>query len=188
MARLPYPEPASLPEENRRLLEQLPPLNIFRMLAGAGASFAPFMTMVDAYLNAGALDPEVRELVILRVGHLCHAPYEIHQHERVSRTLGISDARIRACGDVLPNPLFSDAENAALQFADDQVRNVKASRTCFEAARAHLTDTQMQELILIVGIYMMVSRYLETMEIELEDAPIAGSGLEDIRQATRHHG
>ncbi len=41
MARLPYPDPADLPDASRALLEGLPQLNIFRMLAGSGPSFAP---------------------------------------------------------------------------------------------------------------------------------------------------
>ena len=180
MAKLPYPDMAALPEENRKLLETLPPLNIFRMLSGAGASFPAFMALINAYLNHGALDAELRELAILRVGHLQKSPYELHQHERVSRTIGMSAERIAAAGGPLPSPLFSEAENAALAFIDDQVAKVKADGALFDAAHKHVGDAGMQELILIVGIYMLVCRFLETMEIELEEKDIEGSGLEEI--------
>ena len=180
MAKLPYPDAAALPEENRKLLETLPPLNIFRMLAGAGASFPPFMALINAYLNHGALDAELRELAILRVGHLQASAYELHQHERVSRTIGMTAERIAAAGGTLPSPLFSAAENAALTFIDEQVRHVKADAALFDEALGHVGDAGMQELILIAGIYMLVCRYLETMEIELEETEIEGSGLDEI--------
>lgn len=186
MARLPYPDLASLPAGNRKLLETLPPLNIFKMLAGSGPSFAPFMALINAYLNEGLLDAHLRELAILRVGHLCGSAYELHQHLRVSRTLRLSESRIAAAAGALPSPEFSEAENAALALADDLVAHVKASKKTFEEARAHLGDSGVQELIIIVGVYLLVCRYLETLEIELEETEIKGSGLEEIRKSMKH--
>ncbi len=185
MARLPYPNPEDLLPENRELMAGLPPLNVFRMMSGAGASFAPFMQFISAYLNEGVLDPELRELVILRVGHLCGSAYEVHQHERVSRTLGMSEARIQTVKGPLPNGLFSDAENAALAFTDEQVAKVKVSDATFDATKAHLSDPQMVELTIIVGTYLMVCRFLETLEIELEENDIDGSGLEEIEASVK---
>ncbi|MAN60542.1 MAG: carboxymuconolactone decarboxylase [Parvibaculum sp.] len=186
MARLPYPDLKDLSPENRDLMASLPPLNVFRMMSGAGASFAPFMQFISAYLNEGALDPELRELVILRVGHLCGSAYEVHQHERVSRTLGMSVPRIQAVKGNLPSDLFSDAENAALLFSDEQVAQVKVSDTTFAATHTHLTDPQIVELTLIVGTYLMVCRFLETLEIELEETDIDGSGLEEIEASVKN--
>lgn len=185
MARLPYPDLKGLSPENRNLMANLPPLNVFRMMSGAGASFAPFMQFISAYLNEGVLDPELRELVILRVGHLCGSNYEVHQHERVSRTLGMSEERIQAVKGPLPNSLFNESENAALAFADEQVANVKVGDTTFASTKAHLSDSQMVELTIIVGTYLMVCRFLETLEIELEETDIDGSGLEEIEASVK---
>lgn len=183
MPRLPYPDPAALPEANAKLLEGLPRLNIFRMLAGSGPSFVPFMSLINAYLNEGILDAELRELVILRVGHICGSAYELHQHIRVSRNLGLSEKRIGAANGKLPSPEFTEAENAALALADDLVARVKADRTLFEKARQHLGDSGVQELVIVVGVYLLVCRYLETLEIEIEDQDIEGSGLEEIKRS-----
>lgn len=188
MARIPYPDPADLPEASRELLKGLPQLNIFRMLAGSGPSFLPFMALINAYLNEGLLDTELRELVILRVGHLCGSSYEQHQHRRVSRMVGMSAERIEAAEGALPSPLFSETENAVLAFTDDQVANVKADATLFAAAREHLGDAGMQELVIIVGIYLLVCRYLETFEIDLEETDIPTSGLDEIRRSMKDHG
>ncbi len=185
MARLPYPELNDLSPENRDLMASLPPLNVFRMMSGAGASFGPFMQFISAYLNEGVLDPELRELVILRVGHLCGSHYEVHQHERVSRTLGMSEERIQAVKGDLPSSLFNEVENAALYFTDEQVAQVKVSDATFKAVHTHLTDAQIVELTIIVGTYLMVCRFLETLEIELEETDIDGSGLEEIEESVK---
>lgn len=186
MARLSYPDTNDLSPENRDLMASLPPLNVFRMMSGAGASFAPFMQFISAYLNEGVLDPELRELVILRVGHLCGSAYEVHQHERVSRTIGMTEERIQAVKAAIPNKLFSDAENAALLFADEQVDKVRVSDAVFAATKAHLTEKQIIELTIIVGTYLMVCRFLETLEIELEETDIDGSGLEEIEASVKN--
>ncbi|MEX1154092.1 carboxymuconolactone decarboxylase family protein [Parvibaculum sp.] len=188
MARIPYPDPASLAPENRALRETLPQLNIFRMLSGSGPSFAPFMALVNAYLNDGLLDTELRELVILRVGHLCGSDYERHQHRRVSRMLGMSEARIAAASGALPSAHLSESENAVLAFTDDQVASVKADAALFAAAHRHLGDAAMQELVIIIGIYLLVCRYLETFEIELEEKDIETSGLDEIRRSMKNNG
>ena len=102
--------------------------------------------------------------------------------------LGMSAERIEAAEGALPSPLFSEAENAALAFTDDQVANVKADGKLFAAAHAHLGDAGMQELVVIIGVYLLVCRYLETFEIDLEEMDIATSGLDEIRQSMKESG
>ena len=188
MARIAYPDPATLSDEAQKLLADLPPLNIFRMLAGSGASFVPFMSLINAYLNSGVLGAELRELVILRVGHLCGSAYELHQHHRVSRVIGMSEERMAATAGALPSPLFSDEENAVLAFTDNQVANVKADGTLFAKTHKHLGDAGMQELVIIIGVYLLVCRYLETFEIDLEETDIETSGLDEIRRSVESNG
>ena len=71
-------------------------------------------------------------------------------------------------------------------FSDEQVAQVKVSDTTFAATHTHLTDPQIVELTLIVGTYLMVCRFLETLEIELEETDIDGSGLEEIEASVKN--
>ena len=45
---------------------------------------------LGALLRRGELDPRLREIAILRVGMLCGAGYEVHQHRWVARRVGLS--------------------------------------------------------------------------------------------------
>ncbi|MBI1261681.1 MAG: carboxymuconolactone decarboxylase family protein [Rhizobiales bacterium] len=180
MAMLPYPDPASLPADDAALLAKLPPLNIFRMLAGSGPSFQPLMALFNAYLNNGLLDHEMRELIILRVGHVCGSAYEQHQHRRVSRMIGMSDERIAAASGALPSAHLSEAENSVLVFVDSLAIHTKGDPALFERAKQHLDDAAIQEVVIVTGIYLLVCRYLETMGIEIEETDIESSGLEEI--------
>jgi 4-carboxymuconolactone decarboxylase len=185
MARIPYPDLDTLPPENRALLEKLPDINIFRMLAGSGACFPAFMDFLNSYMNQGVLDPELRELVILRVGHLCGSAYELYQHERVSRMIGMKEERISAAAGKMPSPLYSEAENAAIALTDNLFTQTKADAEILARARHHVGDTGLQQIILVIGFYMLVSRYLESLEIEIEEKPFEVNPLPEINAASK---
>ncbi len=187
MARIPYPEPGELRPENAALLEDLPDLNVFRMVARAGSSFGPFMALVSAYLNDGQLDPQLRELVILRVGHFCKSAYEVWHHERVSREVGMDETRIKAAAGPIPSPHFSDAENAALALTDDILVNTRAGDATFSEALSHLGKNPLSELVVIIGVYMMVCRFLETFDIDIETGEVPEGRLEKIRAGVTRH-
>ena len=76
MARIPYPDIESLPDDVRSFYDRLrPKINIYRMLPHAETSLYGFMKLGNALLFKAKLDPVLRELVILRVGYLSDATY-----------------------------------------------------------------------------------------------------------------
>ena len=126
--------------------------------------------MGNALLYRCELDPVLRELAIIRVGRLSRAAYEVFQHERIGREAGVTEDKIAALRDATPEaPAFNDNEKAVLRFADDVVRNIKASDKNLKAVQAFLSPGAVVELTLTVGYYMMVCRFLETTGVEGED-------------------
>jgi alkylhydroperoxidase family enzyme len=169
MARIPYPDIEALPEDVRSFVGRIRPmLNIYRMLPHAETSLYGFMKLGNALLFKAELDPVLRELVILRVGYLSDATYEIHQHLVVARHVGVSDAKIRALQHEPDAVTFSDKERAVLRFTDEVVKDVKATDSAYEAIAGHLSHREIAELLLTIGFYMMVSRFLENLEVEIE--------------------
>ena len=73
MARIPYRDPNSYSEDDAKLMGKAPAMNIFRMLTHADSAARQYMRLGNALLTRGELDPVLRELAILRVGHLSHA-------------------------------------------------------------------------------------------------------------------
>jgi 4-carboxymuconolactone decarboxylase len=154
MARVPYPDPKALSPETQDHLGKLPPLNLFRMMAGGEGLLRAFVRLGNHLLFKSALDPVLREIAILRVGALSGARYEVFQHERS----GPDD------------PVFSDLQRLVMRFTDEVVADVRASDATFEALRVELSLQQLQELTVTIGYYMMASRFLETFDIDLEGA------------------
>ena len=56
-----------------------------------------------------------------------------------------------------------------LIFTDSVVQSVKAPASQFEALLEHLSPRGITELLMVIGTYMMVSRVLENLEVEIED-------------------
>src|SRR5947208_15757062 len=97
MARLPYVDPASAPEQVRELLERLPvKLNIFRMMAHATTDFRPLVGLGSAILARQKFSRKLRELAILRVAALSPARYQKVQHVPIAQATRPTAAQITA--------------------------------------------------------------------------------------------
>lgn len=168
MARIPYFDMSQAPKAYTELMQARRPLNLYRMLPHATTVAPGFLKMGGAILRENEIDTQLRELVILRVGILSGASYEVHQHKRVARSAGVSDEKIAALENEADSPVFSDLERLVLRFTDTVVNEVKAPDELFNSVLEHLNHRQMAELVLIIGFYMMVSRFLENFEVDIE--------------------
>ena len=84
--------------------------------------------------------------------------------------VGVAEEKIAALRDAtIEAAVFTDNEKAVLRYADDVVRNVKASDKMLKAVQGFLTPGAVVELTLTIGYYMMVCRLLETTGVEGEE-------------------
>jgi len=173
MPRIPYPDPSRLADSVREVVNERP-ANITRMLAVASESvFHAFLQLGNAFITGSSLPADLREIAILRVGHLSRSAYEIFQHEALARHVGLTDQQIAAVsGDCSAAEALGEVGSKVLAYVDDLVMNVRAGDETLAEVRRHLTDTQVVDLTLVTGAYMMVSRLLETTGIEIDAAAI----------------
>jgi alkylhydroperoxidase family enzyme len=73
---------------------------------------------------------------------------------------------------VTDGAVFTDVERVALAFTDAVVREVKAPQALYDRLAAHLGPQWQIELLMTIGFYMMVSRLLENLEVELEETNV----------------
>jgi alkylhydroperoxidase family enzyme len=182
MARVPYPDPKSLSPDTQELLGKMAPLNIFRMMAGGEGLLRAFTRMGNYLLFKSKLNPVLREIAIIRAGVLSEAKYEVHQHERIARDLGMSDALIKAIHTGADDPVFNELQRLVMRYTDDVVKNVRASDATFKPLSEHLSLQEMQEATLTIGYYMMVSRFLETFDVDIEQPGAKGVTFPDSQK------
>jgi alkylhydroperoxidase family enzyme len=149
------------------------PLNLYRVIAHAKTAAPGFLALGRALLTESDLDPKLRELVVLRVGALSKASYEIYQHKRVGLSVGLSEEEIGAALRERPDDCLTDLARLILRFTESVVWEVKAPGPLYAAVASQLTERQMAELLLTIGFYMLVSRFLENTEVEIETTPRA---------------
>jgi 4-carboxymuconolactone decarboxylase len=169
MARLPYPDRATLLPETQDMLGKLPPLNIFRMMAGGEGLLKAFVRLGNHLLAKSRIDPILREIAIIRVGVLSKARYEVFQHERIARGLKMTDALIAGIHRGPDDPAFDELQRQVMRFTDDVVHNVRASDETFQPLAARLSVQELQELTVTIGYYMTASRFLENFDVDIED-------------------
>ena len=169
MGRMAYPDPKSVPAAVQALLDARPPRNVFRMLAHAPALMPGLMELTGAILYRATLDPVLRELVILRVGHLCGSSYEVHQHRKISQAVGIAQAKIDGTAKDADPALYDARELVVLQLAEQVVRKVKADDGLFFEAVRTLGNELTMEVLVVIGLYVMLAQVLENAEVALEE-------------------
>ncbi len=169
--RIPLPTDAELGPEQVAMLAKLPPLNVFRMVAGAPGAGRPFLQLGGAVLS-GALDVRRREIAVLRVAHATNASYEWAQHEQLARGAGVTRDEIRAIDQENPVTSLDEECNLICRVADEISRDVRLSDVALEAIIDRYGHRHAAELILLVSYYNMVSRFLESTRVELEDRPL----------------
>jgi len=169
MARIPYSDMTGLAPDLAEELAKRPPANIYRMLANGGSAALGYLRMGSQIRFNAVLEPLVRELIILRTGSLCQAAYELDHHERIAADLGMPAEKIRAAVDVGPDaPAFDAFETTLLRFTDEVVRDGKASEAAFAALAEYYSPEELIETTLLIGFYMMTSRFLQTFDMDLD--------------------
>jgi 4-carboxymuconolactone decarboxylase len=153
--------------------EKMRRMNLFRMLAHSGELLDGWTRLGLQILYFTKLDPVLREIAILRVGFLSKAKYELHQHKRTAQNMGMSAALISAIEEGPEAAGFTELQRFVMQFVDEVVLKVKASDATFNALRERLSYKEIQELVVTIGYYMMVSRFLETFDVDIEDEPVS---------------
>src|SRR3546814_12505248 len=93
MPRIPYPDLDALPPKLKDFMSRVDNnVNVFRMLPWAETATEHWHRLGNALLQKSALDPVLREMASVRVGHLARAGYEVYQHERPSAQIGRAES------------------------------------------------------------------------------------------------
>lgn len=170
--RLPYP---SIPEgetgvygaitNGQRIAYHLKP----EVRAGISA-------ISGALLRHGALDPAMREMIIVRTGYRTASAYEVHQHRSLARRLGVSDAKLDMLACVDPQGLEAN-ERALIAFVDELLTRNRPTDAALADLRTHFDNGQVMEIVAVTGNWWMLSRMLETAGVPLDKGTIGEKGV-----------
>jgi 4-carboxymuconolactone decarboxylase len=120
---------------------------------------------LSAVRQRNSLPPDLRELIILRVAVLNHAPYEFAAHVEHAQNAGVSDEKIQAVKVHSISPIFTQREQLVLELADTMTQHIDVPEPLFERIAQHYKGKELLDLCITIGAYNMVSRVLVALQI-----------------------
>lgn len=145
------------------------PLNIFATMVHNRRVANRTVLLGGAFLGKGTIPDRDREIVILRVGHRASAVYEFGQHVLIGRRAGLTDDEISALASDDSDYAWSDEDRALIAMADDICTDDCVSDDTWAALAPRWTDEQLVELLVLAGYYRMISGFLNSAGVQLDD-------------------
>lgn len=144
------------------------PLNIFTTLARHPSLFRRWMGFGGALLS-GKLGARLRELVIMRTGHLCRSEYEWAQHVPLAKAAGISEDEIEALRTPLASGPWDGEDRLVLEAAEEIHEKGTITDPTWDSLSERFDEASLIELVMLVGQYHLVATTVRTLRIALEE-------------------
>lgn len=180
MERLPPRSRTQLDEAGQALWDEIVATRGEQIVGEDGGLRGPFNAWVQSpsigsklFSVAGtlrydaSLDRHLIELAILTVGSHYHAEFEWWAHCQMARRYGVGEDVIAALAEGREPVLGDDTQRAVHLVTSELVSTGSLSEATYTAARRHLDDGQLVELVILSGYYALVSFTLNAFDVGL---------------------
>ena len=150
------------------------PPAIFLVLGRHSRLFWTWLLFAGSLMLGGRLGRRDTELVILRVAHLCKSEYELSQHRRLARRVGLTEKEVEGAVTTQLDPRdWSPRRRALLAAVDALHHDGDLDDATWTELREHLDERQAIELCVLVGHYEMLATTIRALRIQ-PDRPLSG--------------
>lgn len=145
-------------------------INVYRLLLNSPPLAETWFDHINAVRWKTTLSGRLRELVIIRIGHLTGAAYILRQHvPRLALADGVSEADCAGLADWRASNLFAKPERAALAYTDAMTRDIDVPDEVYDDLARHFDDARrIVELTVLIATYNMHARVLQALKVDLE--------------------
>lgn len=144
-------------------------INVYRLLLHSPPLAETWFEHNNAVRWDTGLDGRLREMVIIRIGHLARARYVVGQHvPKLALAEGLTLPECEALKDWQDSKLFSPRDRAVLAYTDAMTRDIEVPDAVFEPLREYFDDRQLVELTVLIGTYAMHVRVFEALKLDPE--------------------
>jgi len=142
--------------------------NIFKALANHEKLAKRWLVFGNHILSKSTLPPREREIVILRMGWLCQAPYEWGQHVHIGRRAGLTDEEMVRIKEGALADGWSTHDSLLLTATDELHADACISDDTWAGLTETYSNEQMMDLVFTCGQYNMVSMALNSFGVPLD--------------------
>jgi 4-carboxymuconolactone decarboxylase len=143
--------------------------NVFATMVNHPELARDWLTFATYILRDNSLPPRDREILILRIGWLCHSEYEWAQHVRIGKRAGLSDDDVRRISEGPAAAGLSEGDRLLLQATDELHDDACLSESTWQALAKIYDQRQMMDLVFTVGQYNLVSMALNSFGVQLDE-------------------
>ena len=171
--RIPTIEPASWTAEQRALIApQTRPdgtvFNLYKTLLNHPKLYTPRARFGSYLQRDSLLDPETRELAILRTAWNINTGYEWAHHFESAKSAGLSDAEVAAIAIGPSAPGWNARQRAVLTAADELRREAFVSDATWAELANYYGIKERIEIVYTVGGYTMTGLAINSFGIQTE--------------------
>jgi alkylhydroperoxidase family enzyme len=171
MARLPYPDRTTFPQELQDFLAQVPEHLNFDMMSYSVSTIELFIRQGQAQYTGLELSPRDRELVILTTAARTKADYEFIQHVPISEATGVDPALREAIRrQETGSAAIPARDQAIVAFAAAVADGPFVPDEVFAAVRDVLGPREIVEALQVIGFYWSFGRVATVLQVEIEAA------------------
>ena len=131
----------------------------------------PFNAVIQREGSGSVVPAKLKEMAIIKTSKINGCSYCYAHNTALGEAVGITDEQVLAIdGDEYMESTFLDErEKAAILWAEHVTRNTARSRNdVFESVNQHFSTEEIVELTLIIGMFNMLNRFMESLGIPLE--------------------
>ncbi|WP_165422813.1 carboxymuconolactone decarboxylase family protein [Ktedonosporobacter rubrisoli] len=173
--RIPLLDVSALSEE-QRAMTGIGASNVLRMLAHNGGLLKAWLEFGSHLMNGGKVPMRTRELLILRIALRSSCEYEWANHVPGALSAGVTSAEITSLAAGASS--WSEADAAALSLVDDLCADNCASEKTWKALAATYDESEIIELLMLIGFYRMNAGLLNSLGVPVEPGrPRLGEGM-----------
>lgn len=149
------------------------PANLTQYMLLAAENVEPYMQLGYSFRNI-SVPAQDRETVILRIGCLRQCAYELMQHIDIARRAGVDDGVIAnlICGATS----FGEPRIDRLVAYVDAALDNRLTPQIMADLGQHYDDTQIAEISMLTGHYVMTAIFLQSLDVPLDASPTEWPG------------
>ena len=140
--------------------------NVFRAMAQSPELLQGFLALNSA-LGKTKLDPKLRELAYVKTSELNGCDYCMVHHRDSGKKVGLTDRQIAETARFETSDAYDGLQRDVMRYAEEVTRHVDVSDATYDKLKAVLSDRELVELAMTVGIANFTNRVTETLRLEL---------------------
>jgi len=141
--------------------------NVFRVMAHSPELLEGFLALNRA-LPKTKLDAKLRELAYIKTSELNGCAYCRQHHQAFGRKAGLTERQVEETSNFETSDAYDELQRDVMRYAKEVTRHINVPESLLARLHQQLSDREIVELAMVVGIANFTNRVTETLKLELE--------------------